>query len=63
MCIPCVMCGACIDPQNAESVVSGTCPECGKDVSDDAVSCPNCYAFLYRPNKKSDEAEYSEQIQ
>ncbi len=48
MCIPCVMCGACADPGNAEGLSDGLCPECGEVVPDDAVSCPNCYAFLYR---------------
>lgn len=52
MCIPCVMCGACIDPANAESINEGVCPECGMGVSEDAVSCPNCYAFIYRAPKR-----------
>lgn len=57
MCIPCVMCGACIDPDNAEAVALGSCPECGMEVPDDAISCPNCFAFLYRPNMNENETE------
>ncbi len=56
MCIPCVMCGSCINPQNAETLALGTCPECGLEVPDDAISCPNCYAFLYRPTASSSES-------
>ena len=55
MCIPCVMCGACVDPDNAVDLEEGVCPDCGEPVPDDAVSCPNCYTFLYRPAKQSEK--------
>ncbi len=54
MCIPCVMCGACLDPANAEAIAEGVCPECGQEISEDVVSCPNCYAFIYRAPKQEE---------
>ena len=48
MCIPCVMCGACADADNAVGLEEGLCPECGASVPDEAISCPACYTFLYR---------------
>lgn len=48
MCIPCVMCGACMSADNASAVADGRCPACGAPVAPDDVSCPSCYAFLYR---------------
>ncbi|RDB60507.1 hypothetical protein C1878_13705 [Gordonibacter sp. 28C] len=47
MCIPCVMCGACMDGNGAD-VDDGRCPACGEPVPDDALSCPHCFTFLYR---------------
>ena len=55
MCIPCVMCGACVDPDNAVDLEEGVCPDCGEPVPDDAVSCPSCYTFLYRAAKQTSE--------
>ena len=34
----------------AEPNPDGTCPECGEPVPDNAVSCPKCFTFLYRPS-------------
>lgn len=45
MCIPCVMCGACMSGASID-VNDGRCPECGSEVPPDAVSCPVCYTFL-----------------
>lgn len=45
MCIPCVMCGACMEAASSE-VSEGRCPECGSEVPPGAVSCPVCYTFL-----------------
>ncbi len=49
MCIPCVMCGACMADGSSERIDDGRCPECGEPVPDNAVSCPKCFTFLYRP--------------
>ena len=49
MCIPCVMCGACMADESGEHIDDGRCPECGEPVPDNAVSCPKCFTFLYRP--------------
>lgn len=48
MCIPCVMCGACMDGEGMQGVEEDRCPSCGEVVPPDAISCPHCYAFLYR---------------
>lgn len=48
MCIPCVMCGACMDGEGMQGVEEGRCPSCGEVVPPDAISCPHCYTFLYR---------------
>lgn len=48
MCIPCVMCGACMDGEGMQGVEEGRCPSCGEIVPQDAISCPHCYTFLYR---------------
>lgn len=50
MCIPCVMCGACFDEsvEAARALEEGRCPECGKPVPPDAISCPSCYTILPR---------------
>ena len=48
MCIPCVMCGACMNGEGMQGVEDGRCPSCGEIVLPDAVSCPHCYTFLYR---------------
>ena len=56
MCIPCVMCGGCVDPNNAVSLEEGVCPECGSAVDEDALSCPYCYTFLYRPARPLEDA-------
>ena len=48
MCIPCVMCGACMDGEGMQGVEEGRCPSCGEIVPPDAISCPYCYTFLYR---------------
>lgn len=50
MCIPCVMCGACMTDSNGERADDGRCPECGEPVPNNAVSCPKCFTFLYRPS-------------
>ena len=50
MCIPCVMCGACMADGSGERIDDGRCPECGEPVPDNAVSCPKCFTFLYRPS-------------
>ncbi|GKG90110.1 hypothetical protein CE91St32_11520 [Gordonibacter pamelaeae] len=50
MCIPCVMCGACMADESGEHIDDGRCPECGEPVLDNAVSCPKCFTFLYRPS-------------
>lgn len=51
MCIPCVMCGACMADGSSERIDDGRCPECGEPVPDNAVSCPKCFTFLYRPSE------------
>lgn len=48
MCIPCVMCGACMNGEGMQGVEDGRCPSCGEIVPPDAASCPHCYTFLYR---------------
>lgn len=48
MCIPCVMCGACMNGEGMQGVEEGRCPSCGEIVPPDAISCPHCYTFLYR---------------
>lgn len=48
MCIPCVMCGACMDGEGMQGVEEGRCPSCGEIVPPDVISCPHCYTFLYR---------------
>ena len=48
MCIPCVMCGACMDGEGMQGVEEGRCPSCGEVVPPDAISCPHCYTFFYR---------------
>ena len=48
MCIPCVMCGVCMDGEGMQGVEEGRCPSCGEIVPPDAISCPHCYTFLYR---------------
>lgn len=54
MCIPCVMCGACMDAGAADAVADGRCPACGEQVPPDAVSCPHCYTFLPRRSNLND---------
>ncbi|MBC2890369.1 zinc ribbon domain-containing protein [Gordonibacter massiliensis (ex Traore et al. 2017)] len=57
MCIPCVMCGACMDGDGT-AAADGRCPACGEPVAPDAVSCPKCFTFLYRkPAAPSDRCE------
>ena len=62
MCIPCVMCSACMADGSGERIDDGRCPECGEPVPDNAVSCPKCFTFLHRPSEvmtntiKKDEA-------
>ena len=51
MCIPCVMCGACMADGSGERIDDGRCPECGEPVPDNAVSCPKCFTFLHRPSE------------
>ncbi len=47
MCIPCVMCGACMDlDESADLEPETTCPECGLPVSPSDISCPNCFTIL-----------------
>lgn len=57
MCIPCVMCGACMDGEGMQGVEEGRCPSCGEIVPPDAISCPHCYAFLYRKPVQQDRQE------
>lgn len=54
MCIPCVMCGACMDGEGMQGVEEGRCPSCGEIVPPDAISCPHCYTFLYRKLAQQD---------
>lgn len=54
MCIPCVMCGACMDGEGMQGVEEGRCPSCGEIVPPDAISCPHCYTFLYRKPAQRD---------
>ena len=54
MCIPCVMCGACMDGEGMQGVKEGRCPSCGEIVPPDAISCPHCYTFLYRKPAQQD---------
>ena len=48
MCIPCVMCGACMDSSKlaADLQYETSCPECGCAVSQDDISCPQCPTLL-----------------
>ena len=65
MCIPCVMCGACMDGEGMQGVEEGRCPSCGEIVPPDAVSCPHCYTFLYRTPAASagePDGKISEQV-
>ena len=57
MCIPCVMCGACMDGEGMQGVEEGRCPSCGEIVPPDAISCPHCYTFLYRKPVQQDQQE------
>lgn len=57
MCIPCVMCGACMDGEGMQGVEEGRCPSCGETVPPDAISCPHCYTFLYRKPVQQDQQE------
>lgn len=57
MCIPCVMCGACMDGEGMQGVEEGRCPSCGEIVPPDAISCPHCYTFLYRKPAQQDQQE------
>lgn len=60
MCIPCVMCGACMESGAADAVENGRCPSCGEAVPPDAVSCPHCYTFLPHKPKQQDENDANE---
>lgn len=48
MCIPCVMCGACMGlSEDGAPIASETsCPECGEVVGATDVTCPHCFTFL-----------------
>lgn len=47
MCIPCVMCGACMEKvEDGDDSFDTTCPECGEPVAPSDLSCPHCFAFL-----------------
>ena len=48
MCIPCVMCGACmgLGDDEGELMAETVCPECGKAFNATDVTCPSCYTFL-----------------
>lgn len=48
MCIPCVMCGACMDAA-AGGARDGRCPACGAELPPGAVSCPACFTFVMAP--------------
>lgn len=66
MCIPCVMCGACMDGEGMQGVEEGRCPSCGEVVPPDAISCPHCYTFLYRksasavPDRADSDKEFAQ---
>lgn len=45
MCIPCVMCGACMGVGSDEQP-STVCPECGSKVQRSDIRCPECYTVL-----------------
>lgn len=65
MCIPCVMCGACMNGEGMQGIEDGRCPSCGEIVPPDAVSCPHCYTFLYRKSAASAgelDGKISEQV-
>lgn len=48
MCIPCVMCGACMElDQSADRPQHETvCPDCGRPVAEDDICCPSCHTLL-----------------
>lgn len=46
MCIPCVMCGACMEESQGGTAFDGTCPACGESVDADMISCPICFTLL-----------------
>lgn len=50
MCIPCVMCGACmgLGDNEGELAAETVCPECGEAVAPTDITCPNCFTFLAR---------------
>lgn len=54
VCIPCVMCGACFAPAEGETP-GDSCPECGRPVPLDALSCPACYTLVPRPSPRSED--------
>ncbi len=54
MCIPCVMCGACMESGAANALDDGRCPACGEEVPPDAISCPHCYTLLARRPQQQD---------
>ncbi len=56
MCIPCVMCGACM-ADAAGAARDGRCPACGAEVAPDTVSCPECYTLLARPAAAEEAGE------
>lgn len=64
MCIPCVMCGACmgLDDDFALGMHETECPECGHPVAETDISCPFCYAFLPM-NAKERQRQSPEQEQ
>lgn len=66
MCIPCVMCGACMNGEGMQGVEDGRCSSCGEVVPPDAISCPHCYTFLYRkpasavPDRADTDKEFAQ---
>lgn len=61
MCIPCVMCGACMERCEDGDAAKGVCPECGREVPPDAFSCPSCYTFIPRAQAQGSPAKDARQ--
>lgn len=53
MCIPCVMCGACIGEYRGDPMDEGKCPECGEGIDPESICCPHCYTLIPRASKTS----------
>lgn len=55
MCIPCTMCGACLERMG--DLPPNVCPSCGSEVPDDALVCPSCYTLVPRRREQPQTAE------